>query len=325
MLALDTPPEIGEIDIRDSTLRSAASLRLAMGCPCTISLNAPEAQAIVEAAVAEVERIECAYSRYRPGSITSAINETARRGGAIHVDDETAALIDCAFDLHRRSGGLFDITSGPLRTVWNDATASPPDASTLAALLERIGLEKVNWKRPRLSFVQSGMEVDFGGIAKEYAVDRVAALCRSLGATRGIIDLGGDLALFGSNPDRSPWRIGVADPAQPSRAAATLFVEGSAGVATSGSYQRFWEFEGRRYSHILNPFTGWPVEGLLSVTVISGCCIEAGALSTIAILQGEDGIRWLAHHADAHVYVDRALRLGGNALGSLQDGALAYG
>ena len=291
----------------------------AMGCPCAISLAGQDAAATATAAVAEVERLEHAYSRYRSDNIVSAINQAARRGGMIDVDDETAALIDFAFELHRRSGGLFDITSGLLRSLWNDEAAGPPNGVALAALLERIGLDKVVWKRPRLAFAQAGMELDLGGIAKEYAADRAAALCRSLGATRGIVDLGGDLALFGANPDRSPWRIGIADPSEPSRAAATLFVQGSGGIATSGDYRRFWEFGGRRYGHILNPRTGWPVEGLLSATVVADNCLEAGAMSTIAILKGEEGAHWLALNAGAHLYVDRAHRLGGNALGGLPE------
>jgi thiamine biosynthesis lipoprotein len=287
----------------------------AMGCPCAISVSGEDPGETVEAAIKEVERLESAYSRYRPESRTSAINETARCAGSIDVDDETASLLDRAFEYYRRSDGLFDISSGPLRSVWNDAAVGPPNKATLTSLLERIGLEKVYWNRPHLAFSQSGMEIDFGGIAKEYAADQVAQLCRSLGETRGIVDLGGDLALFGANPDGSPWRVGIADPVEPSRAAATLFIEGGSGVATSGDYRRFWNFNGRRYGHILNPLTGWPVEGLLSVTVVADSCVEAGAISTIAILKGDEGISWLSRHSPQHVYVDRARRLGGNALG----------
>jgi thiamine biosynthesis lipoprotein len=287
---------------------------LAMGCPCAVSLGGPQAREIAEAVIAEVQRIERVYSRYVPDSVVSAINETARSGGAIDIDEETAEIIDAAFELHRRSDGLFDITSGALRTVWNEDAVAPPDAATLANILDRVGLDKVAWKRPRLAFAQSGMEIDFGGIAKEYAADRVAELCRSMGAARGIVDLGGDLALFGGNPDCSPWRVGVADPDMPTRAAATLFVHGSGGVATSGAYRRFWEFAGVRYGHIFDPRTGWPVEGLLSVTVVAESCAEAGALSTIAMLKGKQGADWLTSHADAHIYIDAERRLGGNAL-----------
>ena len=288
----------------------------AMGSPCAISLDWPAAREIAEAAICEVKRIERTYSRYLADSVVGAINDAARRGGAIEVDAETGELIDAALALYRRSQGLFDITSGPLREVWNDDAVAPPGADALARVLERIGSNKLDWSRPRLAFSQQGMEIDLGGLAKEYAADRAAALCRAMGAERGIVDLGGDLALFGDNPDGSPWRIGVADPQDPSRAAATLFVRDSAGVATSGGYQRFWEFAGKRYGHIFDPRTGWPVEGLASVTAVAENCAQAGALTTIALLKGEQGADWLASHADAHVYIDREGRLGGNALGA---------
>ncbi len=268
---------------------------------------------IVSAVFAKVDRIEQCYSRYRSDSIIAAINAAARQGGDIEVDPETADLIDHAFDLHQRSGGLFDITSGVLRKAWNDDAVAAPDETTIAELLKSVGLQKVLWDRPRISFLVPGIEIDFGGIAKEYAADRAAAVCQSFGVQHGIVDLGGDIAVIGPNPDGSPWRIGIVDPKDRQTAIATLFVE-NGGVATSGDYERYWEFDGRRYGHILNPRTGWPVEGLISVTVAAESCLTAGAFSTVAILKGEGGIAWLGEHAPAHLYVDRALRLGGSAL-----------
>jgi thiamine biosynthesis lipoprotein len=285
----------------------------AMGSACALTLfGTKEVDFIANAAIAEVERIEQSYSRYRPDSVISAINEAARRAEEIHVDSETSDLIDHAFDAYRRSEGLFDITSGVLRKVWNDAALAPPDEATIRNLLDRVGLQKLVWKRPKLSFTIPGVEIDFGGIAKEYAADRAAAVCRSLGVEYGLVELGGDLALIGPNPDQSPWRIGISDPRDPHIAIATLFVD-RGGVATSGDYERFWEFDGRRFGHILNPRTGWPVEGLVSVTVAAASCLEAGALSTIAILKGEEGASWLKDHASANLYIDHSGRLGGSA------------
>ena len=123
----------------------------------------------------------------------------------------------------------------------------------------------------------------------------------------------GDLAVIGPNLDGSPWRIGISDPKDPQTAIATLFVS-KGGVATSGDYERYWEFDGRRYGHILNPLTGWPVQGLLSATVAAESCLEAGTFSTTAILKSDEGIAWLSDHAPAHLYTDRAHRLGGSAL-----------
>ena len=287
-----------------------------MGSSCALTLFsdiARKADLIAAAAIAEVERIEQAYSRYRSDSIISSINEAAQKGTEIEVDPETGFLIDHAFEVFKLSDGLFDITSGVLRRVWNDAAAAAPDKTALATLLRRVGLAKILWRRPRLSFTIPGIEIDFGGIAKEYAADRASAICQSFGATHGLVELGGDLTVIGPNPDGSPWRIGVRDPNDPQAAIATLLVAGG-GVATSGDYERYWEFDGRRYGHILNPHTGWPVEGLLSVTVSARSCLTAGAISTVAILKGGEGIAWLRNNAPAYLYVDRAGRLDGSAL-----------
>jgi len=289
-----------------------------MGCPCALQLGGPDLRAAADAGIAEALRIERAFSRYRRDSRVAAINAAAGIGGAVDVDDETATLLDHAFDCYRLSEGLFDITSGALRRVWNDDAIAPPTQDQLAALLERIGMDKLAWARPRLSFALSGMEIDLGGLAKEYAADSIAAICRAQGATRGIVDLGGDLALFGANPDASLWRIGVADPLDETRVAATLFV-GEGGVATSGDYRRYWSLGGRRYGHILNPRTGWPAEGLLSVTVAAETCLAAGARATIAVLKGDAGADWLAHHAADHIYIDRDGRSGGAALEPRRD------
>ena len=288
----------------------------AMGSSCALTLyvnTGIEPALVAMAAAAEVKRIEQSYSRYRSDSIINVINEAARRGAHIEVDPETAVLIDHAFDVYRRSEGLFDITSGVLRQVWNDDAVKPPDQIAIGKLLERVGLQKVSWMRPRLSFAIAGMEIDFGGIAKEYAADRAGAVCKSFGVKHGIVNLGGDLAVIGPNLDGSPWRIGISDPKDPQTAIATLFVS-KGGVATSGDYERYWEFDGRRYGHILNPLTGWPVQGLLSATVAAESCLEAGTFSTTAILKSDEGIAWLSDHAPAHLYTDRAHRLGGSAL-----------
>ena len=306
-----------QLNLRSAPLREPTrDAFFAMGGCCSLTLFAKcldDAIMVAAAARAEVDRIERAYSRYRPDSIVAGINAAARRGGEIEVDPETAGLIDHAFAVHRWSGGLFDITSGVLRRAWSDDAVAPPDRETLKALLQSVGLEKLSWRRPKLSFRVEGMEIDFGGIAKEYAADRAAAVCRSLGAGHGLVDLGGDLAVIGPNPDGSPWRIGVVDPRDGQTAIATLLVA-MGGVATSGDYQRYWEFGGRRYGHILDPRTGWPVEGLASATVVARDRLTAGACSTVAILKGEAGIAWLREQAPAHVYVDRAHRLGGSAL-----------
>jgi len=261
------------------------------------------ASAAAEAAIAEVQRIERAYSRYRTDSIVHAINLAAQTGGSIAVDAETAGLIGIAWEVYWFSDGLFDITSGVLREIWNGQTATLPSDADVAGARASIGLHKVKWKPPVLSFSQAGMPIDFGGIGKEYAADRAADICRLHGISHGLVNLGGDIAIAGPNPDGSPCRIGISDPREPGTAIATLFAA-AGGIATSGGYERYWEINGRHFAHILNPLTGWPVAGLSSVTVSAETCLAAGLYATVAMLKEAEGPRWLRENHIAHAFAD---------------------
>jgi thiamine biosynthesis lipoprotein len=262
-------------------------------------------------AMAEVERIEKKYSRYDQESTLSIINRAAGGGGTVTLDDETALLVEFAFACHEKSGGLFDITAGVLRRAWNFGSEKLPGADAVDALLPLIGMDKVVWQPPCLSFAVAGMELDFGGIGKEYAVDRLATLLAGEGVTHGLIDLGGDLFALGPHPDGEPWRIGLRNPINPAAAVREIALVRGA-LATSGDYERCIQADGRRYSHILNPITGWPVEGLASVTVLAARCMAAGSATTIAMLKGKGGIQWLADLGAPHHWLDEAGRQGGN-------------
>lgn len=179
---------------------------LAMGTDCRLVLHADESLAdkVGDAAMGEVFRIEDKYSRYQRYSLLSQINEVARSGGSIEVDGETAGLLNFAYACHQKSGGLFDITSGILRRAWDFSSGCLPSPKAIATLLPFIGLSKVHWASPRLSFSVPGMELDFGGIGKEYAADRVADLCLEMGVNAGFVDMGGDIRIIGPHPDGEP-------------------------------------------------------------------------------------------------------------------------
>src|ERR1022692_133733 len=166
----------------------------AMASACAVHLYGDDqigVEAVAEAAMAEVARIEQRYSRYRSDSVLADINDVAQRAGSIAMDDETAKLLDYAYACHQRSDGLFDITSGILRRVWDFKSGQLPDRKAIDDLLPRIGLAKVSWERPRLTFPIVDMELDFGGIGKEYAADQAAEVCSALGIRHGLIELGG--------------------------------------------------------------------------------------------------------------------------------------
>ncbi len=292
----------------------------AMGSPCELQFWAAsraEAARLLAAARAEVERLEAKYSRYRPTSLLARINASAGDSGGVEVDEETARLLDYAQTCFETSGGLFDPTSGILRRAWDLKSGRVPAQSEIDALLARAGWQRVAWKAPRLVLPLPGMELDFGGFVKEYAADRAAELCRALGARHGLVDLGGDLSLVGPHPDASPWRVGIRHPLR--RDAVLARVELFAGgIATSGDYERFMIVAGRRYGHILDPRTGWPVDGLASVSVVASHCLIAGTASTVAMLKGATvAPRFLAELGLPHVYMTRE-GVAGGTLGTLR-------
>ena len=286
----------------------------AMASACAVHLYGDDqigVEAVAEAAMAEVARIEQRYSRYRSDSVLADINDVAQRAGSTAVDDETAKLLDYAYACHQRSDGLFDITSGILRRVWDFKSGQLPDRKAIDDLLPRIGLAKVSWERPRLTFPIVGMELDFGGIGKEYAADQAAEVCSALGIRHGLIDLGGDIAVIGPRPDREPWNIGIRHPRDPGASIVSVSVDRGA-LTSSGDYERYMIVDGQRYCHILNPLTGWPCNGLAAVSVMAERCLVAGTISTIAMLKGRSGIRWLSGLGLKNFFVDEDGVCGGD-------------
>jgi FAD:protein FMN transferase len=240
----------------------------AMGTPCEIQLYAKTyqlAEQTSQRVVADVRRLEAVYSRYRNDSFLTKINQAAAEGGSIAVDSETASLLNYAATCYAESDGLFDITSGILRQAWSFQHPVLPDETHIQALLEKVGWDKVNWAYPLLSFLIPGMELDFGGVVKEYAVDRAATLCQAAGIQHGLINLGGDIKVIGSQPDGSAWNIGIRHPRQTEEILQTLSLTEGA-LASSGDYERCIVLDGVRYGHILNPKTGWPVRHLAAVS-----------------------------------------------------------
>lgn len=240
------------------------------------------AQNAAQLAMREVLRIEHKFSRYRSDSVISQINRMAGYG-AIKIDPETSALFNHASVLHDLSNGLFDITSGVLRNAWNFKSKVPPTAEAISKILPLIGWNKVARSPDSLMLLQTGMEVDFGGIGKEYATDRATSVLKQYGIESGVVNLGGDISVIGPHPDGSPWDVHIAHPRNPNAIMTTLKVfKGS--VATSGDYQRFYEYEGKRYCHIINPKTGQPVAYWQSASCYSEFCIDAGSITTISML-----------------------------------------
>lgn len=259
----------------------------AMGSPCAVRIDTRDAGLASElGAMAEEEalRIERKYSRYRSDSALSLINAAA--GLTVDLDHETAALIDYADSFHALSDGLFDITSGVLRRAWTfDGSDRLPTMDAVEALRARVGWERVEWRRPAFSLPE-GMEIDFGGLGKEYAVDAAVLRLKAHTDAPLLVNFGGDLRVTGARADGSRWRVAIESVETPGSAEGVLEIAEGA-LTTSGDARRFLLKDGVRYSHILDPRTGWPVvDPPRSITVAAPTCMEAGLLSTLAMLQG---------------------------------------
>jgi len=290
----------------------------AMGTVCELRLfakSADQARRTAVAVMGDVERLEMKYSRYRETSELSAINKVAALGGSVAVDDETAQLLDYAATCHAESDGLFDITSGILRRAWDFKAGTLPSPAQLQPLLALTGWHKLVWRRPMLQFPLAGMELDLGGVVKEYAADRAAALCVQQGVQHALINLGGDIRVAGPQANGSPWRIGISNPAAPEQALCTLELLSGA-LASSGDYQRCITIDGVRYSHLLNPFTGWPVRTLAAVSAVAEFCVVAGSASTIGMLKDTAGADWLRQLELPHLWIAVDGQSGGPLLSS---------
>ena len=258
----------------------------AMASPCEVLVRASQLKAareLGECAAQEAWRIEQKFSRYRADSVIAWIH--AHRGEEVVLDEETSSLIDFAQRCYTISEGMFDITSGILRRAWTfDRSDRVPEPAAIEALLPLIGFDRLSWQSPRLK-LPIGMELDLGGLGKEYAVDRAYDLLATRFKDPFLVNFGGDLRASGPLP-HGPWQVGIERPDREHEAKLILDLERGA-LATSGDSRRFVSRDGIRYGHALNPRTGWPVQhAARSVTVAASSCTEAGLLATLALLQG---------------------------------------
>ena len=263
----------------------------AMGSDCEFQLcfgGGSDSQLIFKCLQDELERLESKYSRFRKDSLLSQIN----LGKEVNIDNETISLLEHAFNCFEQSEGLFDVTAGRLNSLWDFKKKKVPSQEEISYALSVTDFSKVSWNNGILS-MPAGMNVDFGGIVKEYAADTLAVLAKKFGVQYGLINLGGDIAIVGNKPDGIAWKVGITDPRGTETEIASIDIY-SGGLATSGDYKRYFIYEGKRYSHILNPKTGFPCAGLRAVSVAANLCTVAGSIATIAMLKDEpEAIKWL--------------------------------
>lgn len=263
----------------------------AMGTSCEIQWSCEEgtrAAAFVQSATAWVAAFEAKYSRFREGSLVSRINAAAGREW-VQVDEEMDQLLKLCDTLHFITQGVLDPTALPLLRLWNYKAEHPaiPSDAQIAAARRLVGWKKVQREPGRIFLPEPGMALDFGGFGKEYAVDVVAQMALDHGVANVLVDFGHDLRVLGAPPDRPAWHIGLENPREPGTTAGSMALRGNRGVASSGDYVRRFTLGGRRYGHIVDPRTGWPVaNGCMQSTVVAGTCLHAGVLSTTSFVLG---------------------------------------
>lgn len=268
----------------------------AMGTWCQITFAAPTpvvAKDFKREALRWVSDFEARYSRFIPDSLIGRINASAGKQW-VEIDPETERLFSLCHELFFFTRRVFDPTSLPLIKLWNWKAVPPviPDDVAIKAARQLIGWEKVQRRNGAVFLPQEGMAIDLGGVGKEYAVDCVVQLAQAHGIQSAVVDFGQDVRVHGTPPGKPAWHIGLEDPKQPGQCWTGLAIHNAA-VATSGDYLRCFEKDGRRFGHIIDPRTGYPVyNGCRAVTVIAPSCTIAGILSTTSFVLGaEEGIK----------------------------------
>lgn len=278
-------PDHGRLSVSptDSSLRVGRFQAMASDCELLLEVDDPAlAEAAFDRVVTEVTRIERKFSRYIPESCIGRINRA--EGKPQPIDEETYRLLVFADHLFRISDGLFDITSGVLRQAWAfDGSTQIPSEAHIAQCLPKVGWDRVKLTSQTLT-LGLGMELDLGGIGKEYAVDKAFGLVESLGSFPFLINLGGDLRARGPRINGQAWSIGIENPESTQDVSRLIQINTSA-VATSGNSKRYVQQGDLRWGHLLNPKTGWPIPSKArSVTVAADTCTTAGMLTSLALL-----------------------------------------
>jgi thiamine biosynthesis lipoprotein len=266
--------------------------RASMGSAATIRACGPDRSSLAEAVTAgldEVDRLDALLSHYRAETPLSRLNREAAQG-PVAVAPELADLLDVCLRWSRDSDGAFDVTVGPLMKAWGffRGEGKMPDDAQLRAALDLVGFRHVRVDRERhtVAFDRAGVELDLGGIGKGYAADRVASVLRARGVASALVNLGGSSVYgLGAPPGAAAWEVSLADPTAPERKAARVALRDQA-LSVAGGYERYFVKDGVAYSHIMDPRSGRPVQGVLSVAVVSASATDGDALDDVLFVLG---------------------------------------
>jgi thiamine biosynthesis lipoprotein len=274
-----------------------------MGTYANVTVFAPDSAA----ALPEVREAQGAFTRVDSlmtnWTTTSEVARLNREAGTdtVRVQDEVAWVLEAALAVGDQSRGAFDITVEPLVRLWGFLGGTPhvPDTAEIAAARERVGFHLVRFDpaKKTVHFRKEGVRIDLGGIAKGYGVDAGVRALKQHGVVNAMVEISGNIRLLGHPPDRDAWTVGIRDPFDRIPYVGVLSLTDRS-VATSGKYEQFVDVGGHKYGHILDPRTGWPAEGLLSVTVVAPSAMEADAWGTAFFAMGPAAARNLARERD---------------------------
>lgn len=247
----------------------------------------------VRKAFAEMERVEAIFSVYKRESEISKINRL-ETGEALKVQEEVFNLIERSIVYTEKTKGVFDITVKPLVDLWNAAKAEDrlPTDDEIKNALDRIGSQYVILDRANqtISFKKEGMALDLGGIAKGYATDRAIKILKESNIRNAIVNSGGDMYCLGRKSEGTLWNVGIQHPRRKGEICLEIELENMA-IDTSGDYEKYFLLGGRRYSHIINPRTGYPIgDNIVSASIITKDSAAADALATALCILGRDGL-----------------------------------
>lgn len=282
-----------------SSAADASSSRdiFAMDTYMTVTAYGPNAEMAVDQAQQEIERLDALLST---GAETSEVAQINANGGGT-LSEDTTYLLERSLDLYDSTNGVFDIAIYPLMDAWGFTTGNytVPSNEMIENLLPLTDANNIIYDKDEssISFAKDGMKIDFGGIAKGYTSGRIADIYRECGVTSGLINLGGNVQVVGTKTDGSKWRVAVQSPETEDDYLGILSTADRA-VITSGGYERYFEQDGVKYHHIIDPSTGHPANnGLVSVTIVSADGTLADGLSTSLFIMGKDKAAeyWRAH------------------------------
>ena len=289
---------------KTDTLRLESSV-VAMGSAYSVAVYGEDRtrmEEAVDAAFEEVHRLDEMLSNYKPESELSEINRAAAER-PLAVTRELFDLLAACMKYSRESDGAFDITVGPLMKVWGfyKGTGRLPHRAEVRAALDRVGYRNVvlDGANRTVRFARSGVELDPGGIGKGYAVDRMVDVLKQYGIRTALVSASGSSIYgLGAPPGEKGWRVQIRDPKDQSKSVAEVYLKDES-MSTSGNYEKFFRAEGKIYSHIMDPRTGWPAQGVLAVSVVAPRTLDSEAWTKPLFVNGR---AWAAQHKPAGLH-----------------------